>query len=258
LAVSKPSNSAASAKSGANTPSPTSQKTSAVASLKSVHKTVNKNNVRSAEVNYAAPSVEKEDLRTLEVAQGILKNLVDLDDLSISNVPWVHIQVLAGCTHPRSTTLARAKACIIRKGWIRFANADLVALTDKGIRFARHEMKVVRSNRHYRQRLSRHIPARGDDLLRLLADGQIHSKATLLQKMGLAHERTKTMAEPVAKLRLFGLLESRLAPDSLQLTDLAFPHGRPVISDDTVVRMEDSTDVSRSKESPQEDRRDVL
>ena len=161
------------------------------------------------------------------VAIKIYNALAEMHALGIPTPQRHHVALLAGYTNVRSTGFAKALGAVKKRELIVFPSGSTVALSPTGIEALPSTIGQPKNNDEMKMRLVGVIKSpKAGEVYDCLFDGKVHRRSELAAAVGYTNIKSTGFAKVLSKLGGLGVLHY---PDSqtVQLTDIAFPYGRP-------------------------------
>ena len=183
------------------------------------------------------------------VEQRILASLADLHSVGITTPSRRLILLFSGYKHMESKGFIRAMQQLSQQGYMVVnAGQQTVRITESGVQAAADrsddDRRPTTTNADVHARIQALLLASSSSsnktqlLFSLLADGQALARDTVMTRMGYHHPESKGLVCAIRELKQLGILEDTTSSTRgggggkqqqkmLQLTQLAFPFGRP-------------------------------
>mmetsp|Transcript_18516 Transcript_18516/g.27983 ORF Transcript_18516/g.27983 Transcript_18516/m.27983 type:complete len:269 (+) Transcript_18516:436-1242(+) len=155
----------------------------------------------------------------------IISSLLELHSIGILKPARIQVAMFAGYTCLSSTGFAKAIIRLKKIGYLTFPNSKCYALTTSG-RKSLPQVQAPHDNDEVHQRMRCLLDEKTVGIFNSLLDGSTHLRFEIASKNGYSNLSSTGYAKAMSKLRGLSLI---VYPDknSIKLTDIAFPFGRP-------------------------------
>jgi hypothetical protein len=162
----------------------------------------------------------------------ICNALLEWHALGISEPSRIHVALYAGYTNCKSAGFAKALTQVKSEGLIEYPNAKTLRLSQHGLG-SLPKIDPPKNNKAAQERLCTRIAPKACGIFRFLHDGQVHDREEVALASGYTNLKSAGFAKALGTLSGLGIMSY---PDkkSVQLTDIAFPYGRPQWEDNVI------------------------
>lgn len=179
-----------------------------------------------------APSKPRDS--KVPVEQLILIALREQLDLGITAPSRIQICASAGYKNLHSKGYVAAMKKLKTSGFIEYPDKDSVSLTQEGATHAPSTAPRATTNAEIQARLKNMLKDKAVQVFDILSDGQAHNREEVCYAIGYQHLASKGFVAALKQMKALNILTS---PEDnkkmIQLTDIAFPFGRPSSSNDS-------------------------
>jgi len=163
----------------------------------------------------------------------ILRAMGELNMLGNKEHSMQTICLFSGYGHPKSTPFAKGLRKLRLDGMINAGSTKgTLRLTEHGIRALPSDMEPPRDTEQVHIRLRKFLSEKMatntdklDQLWTILGNGKVHAVADLAKALGYGHVKSTSFVVLIRRLKELGVADS--SKGKIQLTDMAFPMGRP-------------------------------
>ena len=171
----------------------------------------------------------------MSVEQKIISALAELLALHISSPPRVQVAFFSGYSNVKSAGFAKALSMLKTKGYIEYPDKKSVRLSAAGIAKAGRLADLPTSNAAVHERIKKLLKPTMVKVFDTLSSGAVRTRREVADATGYTNEKSAGYAKALSTMSSLGILEYPKDPtDSkkklVQLTEIAFPFGRPSIS----------------------------
>ena len=184
----------------------------------------------------------------IPIEQLILSSLKELLDLGIDAPPRLQVAVFSGYSNLQSKGFVKAmKELYTGKGFIEYPDSKTVRLTLAGIANASSVASAASTNEQVQQRFKNMLKEKAPEVFEILKDGRAHDREHVAASVGYSCLQSKGFVKALKQMKGLNLIEypKDAKKKLVQLTDLAFPFGRPAAeeggSSASVVSNEDAS-----------------
>lgn len=187
-----------------------------------------------------APTPRKSTGPKLPVEQKILTALKELLDLGIAAPPRLQIALFSGYSNLQSLGFKTAMKKLVTDGLVEYPDKETMSLTQTGVAQAPTAATPATTNEQVQARLKSMLKDKAPVIFDILHDGRPHIREELAAQVGYSNVMSKGFKDALKQMISLKMVEH---PDGnknlVQLTDIAFPFGRPdatmsVVSNDDV------------------------
>lgn len=184
----------------------------------------------------------------MSVEQKILTALKELFDIGIMAPPRLQVALFAGYGNVKSKSFANALSKLSKSGFIEYPDKKTARLTQAGIAKT-GSVTPPSSNEQVHEKIKNLLKGTETKIFNELVDGRSHVREQVAATLGYSNVKSKSFANSLSKMSSLGFLayvkdETNSKKNLVQLTDIAFPLGRPGVNSSTmsVVSNEDVTE----------------
>jgi hypothetical protein len=161
----------------------------------------------------------------MSTRERICNALLEWHALGIEEPSRIHVALYAGYTNCKSAGFAKALTQVKAEGLIDYPSGKTLKLSQHGLA-SLPKIDPPRNNKAAQERLCTRIQPKACGILRFLHDGQVHDREQVALASGYTNMKSAGFAKALGTLSSLGIMHY---PDkkSIQLTDIAFPYGRP-------------------------------
>ena len=161
------------------------------------------------------------------VASKIYNAVGEMHALGIPSPQRHHVALLAGYSNVKSAGFSKALCAVKQQGLIEYPSGSTVSLSSKGIASLPHTISKPKNNDEMKMRLLGVVRSpKAQEVYNYLVDGKIHNRADLALAVGYTNIKSAGFTKVLSKLGGLGIIHYPNS-QSVQLTDIAFPYGRP-------------------------------
>jgi len=204
---------------------------SPVVSPSKVTKTTKPKVAKKAKTTKAkAPSPRGTKGGKVPVEQRILSSLKELLDLGITAPPRSQIALFSGYSNVQSASFKKAMKNLNQElGFIDYPDKDTVRLTATGTSQAPSAVAPATSNHEIQERLKKMLKDKAPAIFDQLKDGRSHAREQVAATVGYSNMASKGFKDAVKQMLSLNMIEESKEGKKklIQLTDIAFPFGRP-------------------------------
>lgn len=164
----------------------------------------------------------------LPVEERILSSLKELLDLGIIAPPIVQIALFCGYSNVQSASFKKAMKNLVGQNLIEYPSKETVSLTSAGADKAPSVVAPATTNEQVQDRLKQKLKDKAPLIFEELADGLPHVRSEVAASVGYSNPQSAGFKDAVKQMMVLSIVEH---PDGnkkfIQLTDIAFPFGRP-------------------------------
>jgi hypothetical protein len=183
------------------------------------------------------------DSGTLSVGDKICHGLAELRALGMQAPTRIHVARSAGYTNAKSTGFTKQLCKLKKEGILDYQKGDRLALTEQGLQSmlkvdppkdndeaqARLRMILKLGPKSSKKGKPQEGSTKSDLIFDILSDGMVHERQKLADATGYTNVKSTGFTKVLGKMSGLKLIHYPPGGNpSVQLTDIAFPFGRPM------------------------------
>jgi len=160
--------------------------------------------------------------------EGILQTLAKLRAIGIHQPKRDMVQGLSGNSKTKAGYVKNL-GIMKKKSYIEYTDGQTISLTDAGVRYVGDDVDPASlSNESFHADIKKMIAPKTGKILDVLADGKVHDRNKVARALGYDMNKLSGYTKSLSQLSSLGFLT--YDKTTLQLTDKAFPLGRPGVT----------------------------
>jgi hypothetical protein len=158
--------------------------------------------------------------------QTIMASTARLGRLHDGAPPRDLVAVFAGYPNGQTAGYKKMLSILKKEGFIDFPDKNTMQLTDKGIEETGGQAPEPLSNEDFHEIIKEMLQPKHREAFDFLADGRAHERSELAEVLGYDNDGTPGFKKTLSQVKKHAFVEF-VGRDMVQLSDKAFPFGRP-------------------------------